>query len=70
MHENRETSKASRVRRDRSGKANNRKPDRYALEESDSGIVPMKRPNNDKRSSAEGVEGRLLVKENTCRPHT
>jgi len=46
MHENRETSGASRSDRDRSGKANNHKPDMYAPEESDSAIVPMKPPNN------------------------
>ena len=35
MHENRETSLASRHSRDRSGKANNHDPDMYAREESD-----------------------------------
>ena len=70
MHENRETSGASRANRDRSGKANNHKPDRHAAEESDRGIVPMKRSNNDPGWSAENAEGRLRVKENTCLPCT
>ena len=39
MHENRETSGASRENRDRSGKANNHKPDRHDPEESDDAIV-------------------------------
>jgi len=47
MHENRETSGASRANRDRSGKANNHKPDRHAAEESHSAVVPMKLPNKE-----------------------
>ncbi len=47
MHENRETSMASRDMRERSGKAICRKPDMYALEESDCAVVPMKLPNKE-----------------------
>jgi hypothetical protein len=65
MHENRETSGASRANRDRSGKANNHKPDRHAAEESHSAVVPMKPPNNGAQAPAEVVEGRALVKENS-----
>jgi len=36
----------------------------HVSEESDSGVVPMKHSNNDRRSSAESAEGRPLVKEN------
>jgi hypothetical protein len=39
MHENRETSGASSIKGDRSGKANNHKPDMYAPEESHDAIV-------------------------------
>ncbi len=42
----------------------------YVLEESDSGIVPVKHSNNDRGWSAEGVEGRPLIKESTRRPNT
>ena len=65
MHENRETSGASRANRDRSGKANNHKPDRHAAEESHSAVVPMKPLNKEVSASAEVVEGRALVKENS-----
>jgi hypothetical protein len=70
MHENRETSGASRSDRDRSGKVNNHKPDVYALEESHDAIVPMKPPNKEAQASAEVVEGRARVKENIGLPHT
>jgi len=70
MHENRETSGASRANRDRSGKANNHKPDRHAPEESDRAVVPLKQPNKEVQASAEVVEGRARVKENLGRPHT
>ena len=66
MHENRETSGASRSDRGRSGKAHNHKPDRYAAEESHDAIVPMKPPNNAVQAAAEVVEGRASLKENTC----
>ena len=64
MHENRETSGASPARGDRSGKANNHKPDAHAPEESHDAIVPMKLPNNEAPASAEVVEGRARTKEN------
>ena len=70
MHENRETSGASRANRDRSGKANNHKPDRHAAEESHSAVVPMKPPNKEVSASAEVVEGRALVKENSVPSRT
>ena len=70
MHENRETSGASRANRDRSGKANNHKPDRHAPEESDDAIVLMKPPNKEAQASAEVVEGRARGKENISSPHT
>ena len=70
MHENRETSGASRANGDRSGKANNHKPDRHAAEESDAATVPMKPPNQETPVSAEGVEGRATIKENFVESHT
>ena len=70
MHENRETSGASRSDRDRSGKANNHNPDRYAPEESHDAIVPMKPPNKEAQASAEGVEGRASIEENTVESST
>ena len=39
-------------------------------EESDSGILPMNRPNNGGPPLAEGEEGRLLLKENTHHSRT
>ena len=39
-------------------------------EESDRGIVPTNHSNNDGGPSAEGEEGRLLIKENTYPPDT
>ena len=47
MHENRETSAASRSMGDRSGKAICRKPDMNAVEGSDRAVVPMKLPNKE-----------------------
>ena len=47
MHENLETSTASRSMRERSGKAICRNPDMYAGEESDRAVVPMKLPNKE-----------------------
>jgi RNA-directed DNA polymerase len=70
MHENRETSGASRSDRDRSGKVNNHKPDVYALEESHDAIVPMKPPNKEAQASAEVVEGRASIKENSVESST
>jgi RNA-directed DNA polymerase len=37
----------------------------YAVRESDNCIVPAKAPNKDPQGSAEGLEGRQLIKENT-----
>jgi len=70
MHENRETFAASRANRDRSGKANNHKPDRHAAEESHSAVVPMKPPNKGARAPAEAVEGRALIQENSVESST
>src|SRR6266446_10742866 len=42
----------------------------YVSEESDSGIVPMNHSNNDGKPSAEGEEGRPLIKENTHQSST
>ena len=70
MHENRETSGASSKFGDRSGKANNHKPDVYAPEESDRAVVPMKLPNKEAQASAEVVEGRALTEENTSQIRT
>ena len=69
MHENRETSAVSPAG-DRSGKAERRTPDMHAGEESDRAVIPMKPPNNEAPASAEVVEGRARVKENTGLPHT
>jgi len=69
MHENRETSLVS-ARADRSGKANNHKPDMHAREESDCAVVPMKQPNKEAKASAEVVEGRARTKENDAGPNT
>ena len=55
MHENRETSGASREQRDRFGKAHRHNPDVYAPEESDCAIVAMNLPN--KRSASFGGGG-------------
>jgi hypothetical protein len=55
MHENREISITS-ARADRSGKANNHKPDMYAGEESDCAVVPMKNSNRPNQRIPEGCE--------------
>jgi RNA-directed DNA polymerase len=67
MHENRETSRVS-VRTDRSGKAESRKPDMHAMEESDRIVVPVKLPNKEAQASAEVVEGRMRTEENAGQP--
>ena len=33
-------------------------------------MVPVNRSNKDEKSSAEGEEGRPMIKENTCQSHT
>ncbi len=55
---------------DRSGKANNHKPDTPAREESDRAIVPVKQPNKEAQAPAEVVEGRAPTKENDAGPGT
>ena len=70
MHENRETSGASPAGGDRSGKANNHKPDMNAPEESHDAILPMKPPNKEAQASAEGVEGRASIEENSVESST
>jgi hypothetical protein len=42
----------------------------HVTEESDRGIGPMNHPNKEKKVSAEGEEGRPLVKENTLQANT
>src|SRR5713226_1235266 len=42
----------------------------YVSEESDSGTIPMNHSNNDGKPSAEGEEGRPLIKENTHQSST
>ena len=66
MHENRETSEASRLNqsRDRSEKALYRTADRHVSEESDCAIVPVNLSNKEEQSSAEMGEGRAQTKEN------
>ena len=58
MHENRETSRASAENADRSAKAQSRKADMYAMEESDCRVVPVKQPNKGGQPFAEAVEER------------
>jgi hypothetical protein len=70
MHENRETSLVFPASGDRSGKAQSRTPDVYALEESDRAVVPVKQPNKEVQASAEVVEGRVRTKENIGQSHT
>ena len=72
MHENRETSEASRVdqSRDRSEKAVRHTADRHASEESDCAIVPVNLSNKEEQSSAEMGEGRARAKENIAPSYT
>jgi len=72
MHENRETSETPVADKaiGRRAKATSHKARAHVFEGSDSGVVPMKRSNNDGRSSAESVEGRPLTKENTLQSNT
>src|ERR1700679_29968 len=59
MHENRETSEASRLNqsRDRPEKALRRTAGRHVSEESDCAIVPVNLSNKEEQSSAERGEG-------------
>ena len=72
MHENRETSGASRSNqdRDRSEKAIRRTADRHAPEESDHAIVPVNLSNKEKQSSAEMGEERAWARENIAQSST
>lgn len=70
MHENRETSETPAAKAGRWAKATSRKAHMHVSEGSDSGVVPMKRWNNDETSSAESAEGRPLATENTHQSNT
>jgi RNA-directed DNA polymerase len=72
MHENRETSGASRSNqdRDRSEKAIRRTADRHAPEESDHAVVPVNLSNKEKQSSAEMGEERAWARENIAQSST
>jgi len=70
MHENRETSAVPDVTAGRSGKAHGRTPDMHAVEESDSGVVPMNQPNKSGKPPAEAGEGRPEIKENIAQSST
>ncbi len=73
MHENRETSAVPEtdVAAGRSVKDQNRTTGMHAVEESDSGIVPMNPSNKgDVPSSAEVGAGRPGIKENVAPSHT
>ena len=72
MHENRETSEMPTVNRhDRpAGEGDSRTTRMHVTEESDSGVIPMNRTNNDGKPLAESGEGRPLIEENTHQPHT
>jgi RNA-directed DNA polymerase len=70
MHENRETSVAPEQVSGRSGKADGRTPDMHAVEESDSGVVPMNQPNKSGKPQAEVGEGRPGIKENIAQSNT
>src|SRR5689334_4833744 len=72
MHENRETSGASRSNQDRdqSEKANRRTADGHAPEESDHAVVPVNLSNKEDLSSAEAGEERARAKENIAQSNT
>src|SRR5258708_19253748 len=72
MHENRETSEmpVANSAAGRWGKAKNQKAHVDVCEGSDSGVIPVKRSNNNGKPLAEGVEGRPLTKENTHQSST
>jgi RNA-directed DNA polymerase len=72
MHENRETSVASERQpvTDRSEQAQSRTTDMHAAEESDSGKVPMNRPNKGGKRPAEAEEGRPGINENIAPSRT
>ena len=72
MHGNRETSGASAPEgaADRREKAKRRTARMHAPEESDRGVVPQNRPNNEAHAKTEGEEGRPRIKENASPTHT
>ena len=70
MHENREISETPAAKAGRWAKATSRKAHMHDSEGSDSGVVPMKRLNNDEASSAESAEGRPLTTESTHQSNT
>ena len=70
MHENRETSRASTAKVDRSAKAQSRTAGAYAPEGSDRCVVPVKQPNKEGQPLAEAVEGRRRPKENDAQSNT
>ena len=72
MHENRETSGASRSNQDRGrlAKAQSHNANMHAPEESDCAVVPMNQPNKEEQSSAEAGEGRARAKENIVQSNT
>jgi hypothetical protein len=72
LHENRETSRLSRVSidRDRVAKANCRTAALHSREESDCTVVPVTRLNTEERSSAEVGEERVQPKENIAHART
>src|ERR1700692_3504265 len=72
MHENRETSGAPRLERERgrSAKAQSQKADAHALEESTRTILSMNQTNKEERSSAETGEKRVRAKENIVLSNT
>jgi hypothetical protein len=52
------------------GEGDSPTPRMHVSEESDRGVVPMNRSNNDGQPWAESGEGRPLIEENTPQPHT
>ena len=72
MHGNRETSGASapETATDRQEKAKGRTACMHAPEESDRGVVPMRRSNNLVPTGAESEEGRPRIKENASPTYT
>ena len=72
MHGNLETSGASapETATDRREKAECRTARMHAPEESDRGVVPKSRPNNEAQAKTEGEEGRPRIKENASPTHT
>src|SRR5438445_5992016 len=72
MHENRETSGASRSNqdRDRSEKADSRTAKGHTMEESERAVVTVNLSKKEEPSSAEAGEERARAKENIAQSHT